>query len=93
MVENFKIQQLQELYAAGFCMASDRTYHHFSNIQEYEKKPKPMYTKFQVLHHDNMIRKGMICCEVAGFYYITAKSFISAMRRKSKEKSGNFDKI
>ena len=85
MVENFKIQQLQELYAAGFCMASDRTYHHFSEIEAYEKTPKPMYTRFQVLHHDNMVRKGCICCEVGGFYYVTARSFLLAMRRKIKE--------
>ncbi len=68
-------------------MASDRTYQHFSEIQEYEEKPKIMYTKFQILHHDNMCRKGMICNDVGGIYYITAKSFLQAMRRKPKNKS------
>lgn len=82
MVENFKLQQIQELYVAGFCMASDRTYHYFSEIEEYEKQPKPFYTRYQVLHHDNMVRRGMICNEVGGFYYITAKSFLSAQRRR-----------
>jgi hypothetical protein len=52
------------------------------NIEAYEKTPKPMYTRFQVLHHDNMVRKGCICCEVGGFYYVTARSFLLAMRRK-----------
>ena len=75
IVENFKIKQLQELFEAGYQMASDKTYHHISEIQEYEKKSKPFYSRYQILHHDNMIRRGMICNEVGGFYYITARSF------------------
>lgn len=84
IVENFKIKQLQELFEAGYQMASDRSFQHFSEMQEYEKKPKPFYSRYQVLHHDNMVRKGMICNEIGGLYYITARSFISAMRRKTK---------
>lgn len=87
IVENFKIKQLQELFEAGFQIASDRTFQHFSEIQEYEKKPKIFYTRYQLLHHANMCTKGMICNEVGGFYYITARSFLSAMRRKPKVKS------